>query len=288
MKGQAALLSLLALVVVGAGMGGYAYYTTHSTLVATRTALSEATSTLSTLERSLSESEHEKQELSGALEAEKARNDAFEEKINDISGTVGRLDKLSRTDPELLAKYSKVYFLNENYVPSALIQIPELWTYNGEEEYFHKEAWPRLEALLTAAQEDGIELRVISGYRAFEKQAQLKSAYTVRYGAGANAFSADQGYSEHQLGTAVDFTTPELGANFGAIDTTPAFTWLMDHAHRYGFILSYPKGNAYYVYEPWHWRYVGRSLAEDLDDEGKHFYDLEQRDIDEYLVDFFE
>ena len=201
---------------------------------------------------------------------------------------MGRLDKLARTDPELLQKYSKIYFLNENYIPSALTQIPTEWTYGSQEEYFHRELWDELEELMEDARDDGVELRVISGYRAFEKQAQLKAAYTVRYGSGANAFSADQGYSEHQLGTTVDFTTEELGGNFTVIDDTKAFEWLTKNAHKYGFVLSYPDGNAFYVYEPWHWRYVGKKLAEDLHDGSMTFYDLDQRELDEYLINFYD
>jgi hypothetical protein len=51
--------------------------------------------------------------------------------------------------------------------------------------------------------------------------------------------------------------------------------------------MSYPKDNPFYVYEPWHFRYVGIKLATDLANQGKHFYDLDQRTIDEYLVNLF-
>ena len=52
--------------------------------------------------------------------------------------------------------------------------------------------------------------------------------------------------------------------------------------------MSYPKGNSYYVYEPWHWRFVGKELADDLYDENKKFYELDQREIDEYLLKIFD
>lgn len=58
--------------------------------------------------------------------------------------------------------------------------------------------------------------------------------------------------------------------------------------HTYGFTLSYPKGNAYYQYEPWHWRYVGRTLATYLFEEDKHLYDLSEREIDAYLITIFD
>jgi len=110
----------------------------------------------------------------------------------------------------------------------------------------------------------------------------------VTYGSGANQFSADQGYSEHQLGTSVDFTIPANGAMFSKFESDPAYSWLVENAHKYGFTLSYPKGNAYYKFEPWHWRFVGVALATHLHNENKYFYDLVQREIDVYLIKLFD
>lgn len=238
---------------------------------------------------SLNASEQANRELTDALTLERGKNSVFEKRINDIAGTVGTLEKLATTDPELLAKYSKVYFLNENYIPTKLATIPSKYTFNESRTYqIHAAVAPILEDLLADAEEDGIDLKVVSAYRSFGTQAALKSGYTVSYGTGANRFSADQGYSEHQLGTTVDFTTPAVGASFVGFETTEAYAWLTKTAHRYGFILSYPAGNAFYQYEPWHWRYVGRALAEDLRDDDTHFYNLDQREIDEYLVNLFD
>jgi D-alanyl-D-alanine carboxypeptidase len=79
---------------------------------------------------------------------------------------------------------------------------------------------------------------------------------------------------------------PELKAGLSGFDKTQGFTWLKEHAHEYGFILSYPKGNGHFIFEPWHWRYVGVELATRLHAEGKTFYDLDQRLIDTYLISF--
>ena len=110
------------------------------------------------------------------------------------------------------------------------------------------------------------------------------------YGAGtANQFSADQGYSEHQLGTAVDLiTTGQGGMLDQAFAKTDAYGWLTENAYKYGFILSYPSGNSYYLYEPWHWRYVGVELATDLHEKSGYFYDLDQRATDTYLISIFD
>lgn len=211
------------------------------------------------------------------------------EQISRVHETVNTLDKLSRTDPELLAKYSKVYFLNEHYTPRSLTDIPSEYLFNKQSTIqVHGNVWPYLSRMLKAAKDAGVDLQVISGYRSYKTQSALKSGYKVIYGAGtANEFSADQGYSEHQLGTTLDFTTASVGASFNNFDKTPAFVWLREHAHTYGFALSYPPNNKYYIYEPWHWRFVGIDLASRLKREDKYFYDLDQREIDNYLLLLF-
>lgn len=224
------------------------------------------------------------------IDAVKNEVGGVKQSVGSISGTVGTLQKLSQVDPELLKKYSKVYFTNENYVPANLVTIPVENTYSAKrEEQFLLESWSYLKNMLDSAKANGVQLYVKSGYRSFEEQKSLKSAYTVTYGKGtANAFSADQGYSEHQLGTTIDFITTGLNGNLTGFEKTPAYEWLQANAYRYGFILSYPKGNAYYVYEPWHWRFVGVKLATYLHDNNRNFYDLDQREIDTYLVTLFD
>lgn len=251
-------------------------------IVALETALASTTEILRTTEearvsykRRFEEKENEVDKLAG--------------QVKKISGTVGILDKLSKTDPELLMKYSKVYFLNENYIPEKLSKIDAEYSAVPTDQYLESRVYEKLTDMIDDANEDGVDIAVRSAYRSFEAQKNLKSAYSVSYGNGANTFSADQGYSEHQLGTTADLVTPENGNQLvTSLDQTKAFTWLQKNAHKYGFILSYPKGNAYYIYEPWHWRYVGEDLAKDLRDDGKNFYDLDQRDIDKYLVSVFD
>jgi D-alanyl-D-alanine carboxypeptidase len=210
--------------------------------------------------------------------------------VGSITGKVNTLQKLTNIDKEILQKYSKVYFLSENYVPAHITLIPSRFVYSTtREEKFSAEAWPFLSRLLSDAEQAGVQIYVKSGYRSFGEQKSLKSAYSVMYGAGtANMFSADQGYSEHQLGTTIDFITSGLGGNLTGFDTTHTYEWLTQNAYRYGFILSYPKNNGYYIYEPWHWRFVGIKLATYLHDNNKNFYDMDQRDIDVYLANTFD
>ncbi len=223
------------------------------------------------------------------LIAQRDAVDTIQAQVEAMTGTVGTLKKLSDTDKELLKKYSRVYFLNENYIPKYLFPILSGYVYRPEEEkYISAEVWPFLQKMLDDATAVGVDIKVISAYRSFGTQSALKSAYTFTYGSGANKFSADQGYSEHQLGTTVDFTTTKLGALFTTFEKTASYVWLTENAYKYGFILSYPKNNGYYVFEPWHWRFVGKSLALALHNQNKNFYDLTQREIDEYLVSLFD
>ncbi len=251
--------------------------------------LAIASSSVAALTKQLTDLGVERDELATNYTVELDRNEDFEKQIKKIGKTVGILDKLSKTDEELLQKYSKVYFLNEHYVPESLKNIEPAYVYDESRTFqLHSKVTPNFNKMVEAAKAEGIDLWVISAYRSFQTQAQLKGAYTVTYGSGANAFSADQGFSEHQLGTTVDFTTKGLGGGLNGFESTPAYTWLKDNAHKYGFTLSYSEGNAYYVFEPWHWRFVGEDLADDLKRANATFYDWDQRKIDGYLVKIFD
>lgn len=228
--------------------------------------------------------------LSDALNQERQRLGSFQDQVGSLSGTLTDLQKLSKTDPELLAKYSKVFFLSEQYAPARLAEIPPEYRYDEKKPLqIIPEVLPRLERLLKQAKEDGVALYVDSAYRSFSTQEALKERYVVTYGAGtANQFSAEQGYSEHQLGTTVDFITTGTGGQLVGFDRTSAYAWLKENAYRYGFILSYPKNNGYYLFEPWHWRFVGVQLATDLHESNTYFYTMDQRTIDTYLISLFD
>lgn len=216
--------------------------------------------------------------------------EAVRSQIGGVEQAVNTLEKLSKTDPELLQKYSKIFFLNEHYAPERLFEIDKAYLYSEKKsELIHLSVKSHLQDLLEGAKAGGITLYVKSAYRSFDEQKSVKSAYAVIYGKGnASQFSADQGYSEHQLGTTVDITTVGVNGSLGGFEKTPAYLWMQLNAHKYGFILSYPENNNYYIFEPWHWRYVGIKLATRLNTEGKHFYDLNQREIDEYLPNMFD
>ncbi len=259
-------------------------------LMNTKGDLSDALARGEELQSQYALKEEEARVLSEALYSEQRKNEALEEELEDIEDTVDDLEKLAKIDPELLQKYSKVFFLNEHYAPVAFSEIERKYRYPEDRVLnIHKRVNPFLEDMLDAAKKAKIDLRVTSAFRSFTEQTSLKSQYSVTYGAGsANAFSADQGYSEHQLGTTVDFTTVASKGAIDGFETTPAYAWLLANAYKYGFVLSYPENNAYYVFEPWHWRFVGKDLAEDLRKKKIGFYEMDQRDIDEYLITIFD
>jgi D-alanyl-D-alanine carboxypeptidase len=125
------------------------------------------------------------------------------------------------------------------------------------------------EAMFAEAAAAGVPLRLNSAYRSFESQTRINSQLVQQLGQErADIASARPGHSEHQTGFAIDVGATsgvcELQACFG---TTPQGVWLVENAHRFGFILRYPDGLTGitgYAYEPWHWRYVGVELAAEM------------------------
>lgn len=292
MLSRSSLLTIVVFVLFASlsylGYRGYQVVRKENT--ALQKELSTLNSSLELTQSKLTALENAHADLEDSTSIEARKNELLEQYVNQITNTVASFEKLSKLDPELLKKYSKVYFLNENYIPISLATIPVEYTYDPKVTYqFHADAIYFLQNLLDDARRDGLEPLIISAYRSFATQASVKALHKIKYGAGtSNQFSAEQGFSEHQLGTTVDMTTPKTGANFLKFETTKEYAWLQKHAHMYGFILSYPKGNVYYAYEPWHWRFVGVELATRLHDEGKYFYAYDQRTVDAYLPKIFD
>ena len=293
---RSTLLPALGVIIV-IGLAGFTELRYQSLQKTTSSKFREITQKLGQSETDITALKKQNTDLLEAFNVAQKKNisleDAFaslKDTSAQIATTVGTLEKLSKTDRELLKKYSKVYFLNENYIPLDLTLIEPKYLFNVTSKLqFHTSAYPYLTQLLDTATQNNLKLQIISAYRSFGTQEALKSNYKVIYGAGtANQFSADQGYSEHQLGTTVDFTTPTVGASFAHFDEQAEYSWLAGNAYLFGFVLSYPKNNGYYVYEPWHWRFVGKALAKKLHDENKNFYDLDQREIDTYLAKIFD
>lgn len=109
-----------------------------------------------------------------------------------------------------------------------------------------------------SARDDGIVIEIVSAFRGIEDQADIIRAKLARNMPIETilTLSAAPGYSEHHTGRAVDINTPGCAATEEPFALTEAFCWLQERAGRFGFSLSYPRGNADgFIYEPWHWCY---------------------------------
>jgi D-alanyl-D-alanine carboxypeptidase len=153
--------------------------------------------------------------------------------------------------------------------------LPE-WYAPGEWE----EARQALDALI---QDLGLPVRVASGYRSFEVQAEAYARVVGQYGQErADQVIARPGHSEHQLGTAFDLAWAGVPIEWDVPRNRQLWEALSERAHRYGFVLSYPRkesdnwpySNRWYPlitevrWEPWHIRYVGVELATAMVDRG--------------------
>lgn len=123
-----------------------------------------------------------------------------------------------------------------------------------------------LKEMINAANEAGAQLILTAGYISFDTQGDYYSDRVAMVGeAEALKITPKPGFSEHQTGLAVDFSDKDDGtATTTAFAESPAGKWLKEHAHEYGFIMRYPEGKeeiTSYSYQPWHYRYVGRDVA---------------------------
>ena len=138
-----------------------------------------------------------------------------------------------------------------------------------------------LKKMLKACKKAGHAAIIVSAYRTHEYQANLfqkrinrfmNEGYdekTARIEAAKRV--AVPGTSEHELGLAVDITAASYTNLNSEQEKTAAQKWLMEHCWEYGFILRYPNGKTDVtgiIYEPWHYRYVGKELALEIRDSG--------------------
>lgn len=160
--------------------------------------------------------------------------------------------------------------LSPNYVPGDLVSLwaYEIPTLGGGKMLLRREAAEQLSSLVSDAAANGEELVVASAYRSYEEQQASHARLMSVFGADADGMSAAPGHSQHQLGTAVDFTNAAAGYQIWMpFAQTSAYWWLEHHAWEYGFVLAYPRGKEEqtgYQWEPWHYRYVGVEDAKRL------------------------
>jgi zinc D-Ala-D-Ala carboxypeptidase len=161
--------------------------------------------------------------------------------------------QLAPTSRQLLGHRAYAEAPEEDLVPLSMNREIRLRTSAAEQ----------FEAMVQAAQRDGVQIVPLSGYRSHSEQEAI--FFGVRAARGQDAqtraeVSAPPGYSEHHTGYAVDIgdanqTNTHLDQAF---EDTRAYRWMDENANRYGFELSFPRNNFQQVaFEPWHWRFTG-------------------------------
>lgn len=161
---------------------------------------------------------------------------------------------------------NKSYPLPSNYKPQTPYKkITKDYLYG--EDYLEDYVMKAYQEMANDASKEGIKLKITSGYRSYSVQEDLYKQYAKRDGKkAADTYSARAGYSEHQSGLCFDLN----GTNKNFIKTKEG-KWLNDNCYKYGFALRFPEGKTKYtgyMYEGWHFRYVGIDLATKLYNNG--------------------
>lgn len=180
-------------------------------------------------------------------------------------------EMVKRGEYTLNADYSRLILVNaENPLPSDynygwnLTKIDEKY-HNGQLDRIDAGIWPYMRAMVEAAWQDGVDLKVWSPYRSYETQKMLfENRVRKENGDEAKAATAvaRPGTSEHNTGLCADFNMAS-----SQFEGTEMFRWLCDNAEDYGFILRYPKDRidiTGVMYESWHWRFVGINTAKEI------------------------
>jgi zinc D-Ala-D-Ala carboxypeptidase len=200
--------------------------------------------------------------------------------------TAGPIVSCSERKPasdDLCVIVTTAFGLSEHYVPPDLVRLDKYLPYTvvySDQVRVRRPVVEPLVKMIKAMQAAGLKPIVRSGYRSYYDQATARAKWEQQYPDRADLVSALPGHSEHQLGLAVDFGSPELAEIVGDptieyhtdFDKTSEGLWLAEHAYEYGFTLSYPVDAMVWtglVYEPWHFRYVGVDLSTYLHDTGQ-------------------
>lgn len=172
--------------------------------------------------------------------------------------------KLVKDPTSYLVLVNKFYRLKDDYIPTDLEKIS--LTYANNYKYLRHQARIQFEALSRDAKKQDLEVVAVSAFRSYKYQEQLYESYIEEKGIEyADNCSARPGHSEHQAGLSVDV----MGSNhdYDRFEEAKEFRWVKENAHKYGFILRYPKGKERitgFKYEPWHYRYVGIKAANEI------------------------
>ena len=153
--------------------------------------------------------------------------------------------------------------------PSRIVPVGKFIREGYErDEFLDADAAQAFVNMKAAASAEGIQLIPVPGFRTVARQQELFASQVEKQGSESEAakLSAPPGHSEHHTGYAIDIgdaTAPGTDIKY-EFEYTPAYSWLQANAGTYGFELSFPRGNQQGVsFEPWHWRFVGTSHAQE-------------------------
>lgn len=163
---------------------------------------------------------------------------------------------------EMYTLVNKYYYLEKNYVPENLVTVDGI--YARDKAQLNETAFDNFVKMADSASKENLTIKITTGYRSYNFQSTLYNNYVKADGVkNADTYSARPGYSEHQLGYSADLTNAK-NVSFDEFEYTDEYKWLKDNAHKYGFIMRYPKDKEYitgYIFESWHYRYVGVDIA---------------------------
>ena len=175
----------------------------------------------------------------------------------------------------------------KTYSPPDIVNVPVA---HDNPPRMRKAAGAALVSMFAAGKKAGAgSMQIQSAWRPYAVQVSVYNGWVARLGKKqADLQSARPGYSEHQTGLAVDISTLPLKCTIAAcFGTTSQGEWLAANAWKYGYLLRYPKGKTSvtgYVYEPWHFRFIGKTLSTEMHKEGvktlEEFFGL--RDAPDY------
>lgn len=193
-------------------------------------------------------------------------------KISEIVRTVnvnGDYEPYSHTEKADLSKnytvlVNKYYHLEKDYKPEDLVPCALMYAYDNNQ--LREEAYEAFKRLFNAAQKEGYTIIINASYRSYEAQGKLYQNYKVSYGQKyADTVASRAGFSERQTGLSIDVS--KVNSSLAKFEETDEFKWMKENAYKFGFILRYPKGKEKitgYEYEPWHYRYVGIDIANEI------------------------
>lgn len=167
-----------------------------------------------------------------------------------------------------------------DYIPADLVTLSVSTTGSTEPAQLRAEAAAAVERMFAAAAAQGVSISIKSSYRSFATQVSVYNGHVAAKGAAAaDASSARPGFSEHQTGFALDIGDANSGTDCDftfCVADTAAGKWVAAHGADYGFVVRYSVGQESttgYLAEPWHLRYLGVAVAQDMRVRGIQSYE---------------